>query len=74
VRKAESDIDFDLNGVGLNPEDGGTAQAGEHDADKCKNRCPRLLADFSKDFDIMPRATSQIVRSAATAKRAESDD
>jgi hypothetical protein len=47
VGKAKRDVHFDMDGVGIDPEYGGAAEAGEHDAaDWCK------IARSAKSFEI----------------------
>ena len=45
VGQAERDVHLDVDRIGVDAEDGGTAQAGEHDAVlSCKTRGSRLAA------------------------------
>jgi hypothetical protein len=49
VRQAEGDVDLDVDRVGFDAEDSGTAQAGEHDAGWiCKKRRPVRLQGFPR--------------------------
>jgi hypothetical protein len=68
VGQTECDVYLDMYRIGLDPEYGGTAQAGEHDAAyRCKISC------FSKSFEI-GRVWLEIglkVRSFCRAKQEE---
>src|SRR5262245_37560737 len=74
VGKTKGDIDLDVNGESLDPEDGSTAQACEHEACRCKNRCPRLLDEMSKDHHVTLFTTSQIMRSPIRVRCAKTDN